>query len=68
MAPENSLSQPNREEPTELDSLNDPQDESLLSPLSDRDRDLFIELLQNPPKPTQALLDAIRRYRVIIPS
>ena len=29
--------------------------------LSDRDRDAFLEALENPPEPTQALIDLMRR-------
>jgi uncharacterized protein (DUF1778 family) len=37
--------------------------EELRSPLNDRDRDAFLELLANPPKPTPALKKAATRYR-----
>jgi hypothetical protein len=37
--------------------------EDQLKPLSDRDRDLFLELLDNPPKPTPALLAAVKRHK-----
>jgi uncharacterized protein (DUF1778 family) len=30
--------------------------------LSERDSELFLKLLENPPKPTKALLEAARRY------
>jgi hypothetical protein len=33
------------------------------TPLSDRDRDLIISLLENPPEPTQALRDAFAEYK-----
>ncbi len=36
--------------------------EDSLQPLSDRDRDLFLSLIENPPKQNQALRDAIQRY------
>jgi hypothetical protein len=32
-------------------------------PLSDRDRDLFLSLLDNPPPPNKALKGAARRYK-----
>lgn len=32
--------------------------------LSDRDRDIFLEMLENPPKPTEALLQAVKEYRL----
>lgn len=35
--------------------------EEVANPLSDRDRDLFLELLDNPPEPSQALLRAASR-------
>ena len=31
--------------------------------LSDRDRDIFLEMLENPPKPNKALLNAVKEYR-----
>jgi uncharacterized protein (DUF1778 family) len=31
--------------------------------LSDRDRDLFLELLANPPKPEKALVEAMRKFQ-----
>ena len=31
--------------------------------LSNRDRDLFLEALTDPPKPSQRLKDAMKRYR-----
>jgi uncharacterized protein (DUF1778 family) len=37
--------------------------EELRAPLSDRDRDAFLELLANPPKPTPALKKAAARHR-----
>jgi hypothetical protein len=37
--------------------------EDQLKPLSDRDRDLFLSLLDNPPEPTPAFLKAAKRYR-----
>ena len=33
------------------------------APLSDRDRDRFLELLANPPAPNAALRQAVARYR-----
>jgi hypothetical protein len=46
-----------------------PEDEILfeeesVKPLSDKDRDLFLALLENPPAPTEALLKAIERNPV----
>ncbi len=38
-------------------------EEELRLPLSDRDRDLFLALLDNPPPPNEALCEAARRYR-----
>jgi uncharacterized protein (DUF1778 family) len=32
-------------------------------PLSDRDRDFFLELLENPPEPTAAFLKAAASYK-----
>ena len=37
--------------------------EESAQPLSDRDRDLFLALLDNPPEPTEALRRAARRRR-----
>lgn len=37
--------------------------EDQLKPLSDRDRDLFLQLLANPPEPTPALLAAVKRHK-----
>jgi uncharacterized protein (DUF1778 family) len=31
--------------------------------LSDRDRDLFLQLLANPPQPEQALLEGMRKFQ-----
>jgi hypothetical protein len=36
--------------------------EDQLKPLSDRDRDLFLNLLDNPPEPTPALLKALKAH------
>lgn len=47
--------QPGEEAPVFLE-------ESLL-PLSNRDRDLFLELLDNPPPPATALLAAVAKHR-----
>jgi hypothetical protein len=37
--------------------------EQSLAPLSDRDRDLFLEMLDNPPKPNAAFRAAAKRYK-----
>jgi hypothetical protein len=37
--------------------------EDQLKPLSDRDRDLFLQLIENPPEPTPAFLNAAELYR-----
>jgi hypothetical protein len=37
--------------------------ENQLKPLSDRDRDLFLSLLDNPPEPTPAFRKAAKKYR-----
>ncbi len=37
--------------------------EDQLKPLSDRDRDLFIDLLDNPPEPTPALQKALKLHK-----
>lgn len=37
--------------------------EEVVTPLSDRDRDLFLSLLENPPPPNEALKEAARKYR-----
>lgn len=37
--------------------------ENQLKPLSDRDRDLFLSLLDNPPEPTPALVKALQLHR-----
>lgn len=37
--------------------------EETATPLSDPDRDRFLELLDNPPKPNQALVRAINRRK-----
>jgi hypothetical protein len=34
----------------------------IASPLSDRDRDLFLSLLDNPPEPNEALKNAMRKH------
>jgi hypothetical protein len=39
------------------------QTEDELQPLSDRDRDLFLNLLDNPPEPNDAFLKAAAAYR-----
>jgi hypothetical protein len=44
-----------------------PQDEirfyeESVTPLSDRDRDLFLDLLDNPPKPNETLRRAFKRH------
>ncbi len=31
--------------------------------LSDRDRDIFLEMIENPPTPNDALLKAVKEYR-----
>ena len=31
--------------------------------LSDRDRDIFLDMLENPPEPNEALLAAVQEYR-----
>ncbi len=31
--------------------------------LTNRDRDVFLAMLENPPKPNKALLEAVREYR-----
>jgi hypothetical protein len=36
--------------------------EEMWPPLSDRDRDLFLELLENPPPPNEALRQAAAEY------
>ena len=40
-----------------------PFHEQSLQPLSDRDRDLFLSTMDNPPEPNQAILDAAERYK-----
>jgi hypothetical protein len=37
--------------------------EEIVTPLSDRDRDRFLELLANPPPPNKALREAFKRYK-----
>jgi hypothetical protein len=37
--------------------------ENQLKPLSDRDRDLFLSLLDNPPEPTPALVKALKQHQ-----
>jgi hypothetical protein len=37
--------------------------EDRLKPLSDRDRDMFLSLLDNPPEPTPALRKALRLHK-----
>jgi hypothetical protein len=37
--------------------------EDALQPLSDRDRDLFLDLLENPPEPTPAFRKAAEAYK-----
>lgn len=34
--------------------------------LSDRDRDRFLKLLENPPSPNEALIKAARRYKKLV--
>ena len=36
--------------------------EESVTPLSDRDRDLFLDLLDNPPKPNETLRRAFKRH------
>ncbi len=36
--------------------------EETAAPLSDRDRDRFLDLLDNPPKPTEALRRAVAKH------
>jgi Protein of unknown function (DUF1778) len=36
--------------------------EETRTPLTDRDRDLFLDLLDNPPEPTEALRRAFAKY------
>ena len=38
--------------------------EEALTPLSDRDRDIFLSLLDNPPGPNEALRKAMERQKV----
>ncbi len=38
-------------------------DEEPLQPLSDRDRDLFLDLIENPPEPNAAFRKAAEAYR-----
>jgi hypothetical protein len=37
--------------------------EEIAMPLSDRDRDLFLALLENPPPPNEALRKAAKEYK-----
>lgn len=37
--------------------------EESIQPLSDRDRDLFLSVLDNPPPPNEALKRAVKEYR-----
>src|SRR5882672_9151746 len=37
--------------------------EECRKPLSDRDRDLFLKMLENPPEPNEALKKAIAEYK-----
>lgn len=37
--------------------------ENSLKPLSDRDRDFFLQLLENPPEPNEALKNALRLHQ-----
>jgi len=48
---------PNRPDPGEKPRF----DEESRTPLTDRDRDRFLSMLENPPKPTDALRNAARR-------
>lgn len=41
-----------------------PFTEEVCVPLSDRDRDRFLEILANPPAPTRALKSAANRHKV----
>jgi hypothetical protein len=36
--------------------------EQRVAPLSDRDRDIFLALLDNPPEPNEALREAVKEY------
>ena len=38
--------------------------EESLTPLSDKDRDIFLALLENPPEPNEALRKAMERQQV----
>ena len=38
-------------------------DDDRLKPLSDRDRDMILDLFENPPEPSPALIEALRLHR-----
>jgi hypothetical protein len=40
-----------------------PFEEEVRTPLSDRDRDVFLSLLDNPPAPNEAFKKAAKKYR-----
>ena len=41
----------------------DDADDDQLKPLSDRDRDLLLDLMENPPEPSPALIKAIQMHK-----
>lgn len=46
-----------------ISSVGSDLSEAYPAPLTAEDRDLFIEVGENPPEPNEALLRAMRRYR-----
>jgi hypothetical protein len=54
--------------PDEDDELHGFFPEEGMAPLSDRDRDFFLSLLDNPPEPTPALRELAARFRKGPPS
>ena len=46
----------------ELGLETDPSSQ-LLQPLSNRDRDIFLHLIENPPEPNAAFREAAKRYK-----
>ncbi len=56
----NSSTSSDAEEELELET--DPSSH-LLQPLSNTDRDFFLQLLENPPEPNAAFLEGAKRYK-----
>ncbi len=54
---------PDSEAPTAVVSEVTPVTEDELQPLSNRDRDMFLDLIENPPEPNDAFRKAAEAYQ-----